>query len=75
VIPNYKSPGTENLRGQHKAKTSAPPELPGGGKDVGGKANLRADAKVKTSPPPGIGPKGGYDHKVGGVQSFTDGRV
>lgn len=74
-MPNYKSPGTENLRARPKVKFAAPPTSPGGGTAAGGTDNPRAQHKVKSTPPPAAGARGGYDHKVPGVQTFTDGTV
>jgi hypothetical protein len=73
-VPNYTSPGTENLRADPHVYSGKQTDSPsGGGKDAGGTANLKE--KTTTKQAPSKQPSGGSKHWPAGVQQFAEGSV
>ena len=66
----HKASGTENLRADHKVKSSGDLKTtPGGGTDMGGKSNLRANHQVKSGSQNDT-PSGSKDKRPSRVQNF-----
>ena len=71
-MPNFESPGTENMRANHKAMNGADTASPsGGGKDAGGTANLRANPETKQGSTKQT-QTFSKDNRPAGVQTFSD---
>ena len=72
-MPNYTSPGTENLRADAKVKAGADTASPSGsGKDAGGTANLGTSAVTKRAEANSTPGSAKGSHPAG-VQTFRDG--
>ena len=69
-MPSYQSPGTENLRADHKAMHGKSTDSPsGGGSDVGGTENRGAQTQTKRAAG-NTTPGGSGDKRPSGVQNF-----